>query len=439
MEVFIKASQFVASLSLLIILHELGHFIPAKLFKTKVEKFYLFFDPYFSLFKKKYKGTEFGIGWLPLGGYVKISGMVDESMDTEYQNQPVQPWEFRAKPAWQRLIIMLGGVIVNILVAAIIYAGIYTYWGEKYLPTENAIHGISFSKEAQAIGFQNGDKIISIGGERIAQFYELQNKVLISNAPIYISRNGQPITIQLTGKEKKSLLTKEKSFITPRIPFVIQDFTANSKAAEAGLLPNDRIISVNGIPAQYIDEIVPLLETMKGQEVEIAAIREGYTVRLQTPIDSEEKLGVIMDLNLASHFTLFETDYHIFEAVGVGFKRMVSTLTNYVQSLKLLFQPETEAYKSLGGFISIGKRFSPTWDWYSFWQFTAFFSVMLAVLNILPIPALDGGHVLFLLIELFTRKKVPEKVLGYAQTVGFLLVIGLFLFANVNDLVKLFT
>lgn len=440
MELFIKIAQFVSSLSLLIILHELGHFIPAKLFKTRVEKFYLFFDAYFSLFKKKIGGTEFGIGWLPLGGYVKISGMVDESMDTDYQKEEPKPWEFRSKPAWQRLIIMLGGVIVNIIVAAIIYAGIYTYWGEKYLPTENITHGLTFSEKAQSLGFVNGEVITHVDGEKIARYNDILPALLLGKDEV-TSLNpitGESHSIKLSDQIAKEIIEQQTGFMTLNVPYQVSKFAENSVAQTAGIQEGDIMYSVNGTKTLGIADFRQLTKDHANQQITVEVLRGADTLSYQMTLGEDSKLGVYGTSDIQQFYEVKTTDYNVFQAMGAGFSKMGKRVSDYVSELGLMFRPETGAYKKVGGFIAIGKHFAPTWDWRRFWEFTAFLSVMLAVLNILPIPALDGGHVTFLIIEIITGRKVPDNVLGIAQTIGFVLLMMLFLYANVNDVIKLF-
>ena len=438
-ETLIQAAQFFLSLSFLIVLHELGHFIPAKLFNTRVEKFYLFFDPYFSLFKKKIGGTEYGIGWLPLGGYVKISGMIDESMDTEHLNAEPQPWEFRSKPAWQRLIIMVGGVTVNVFLAMVIYAMILFTWGDDYLKTENLKYGIECSDLAKEIGFQNGDKILTIDGVHYENFSDISEAILISSASeVLVDRNGETVSISIPSNLIERFIDKNESrFIGIAWPYIAQKFDDGSVAEAAGVLVGDQLIAINGKEALYFSEYVKTLPSLAGQEIQLSVLRGLDTLHYDIMLGEIGKIGVyyVPPSELISYD---HRDYSFFESFPAGTSLAMDKLDSYVQQMKLIFNPETGAWKGLGGFISIGKQYSPEWDWYSFWNFTAFLSIILAFMNILPIPALDGGHVMFLLGEMITGRKPSDKLLEYAQVTGFLILIALLLLANGNDIIKLF-
>ena len=438
-ETLIQAAQFFLSLSFLIVLHELGHFIPAKLFNTRVEKFYLFFDPYFSLFKKKIGGTEYGIGWLPLGGYVKISGMIDESMDTEHLNAEPQPWEFRSKPAWQRLIIMVGGVAVNMLLAMVIYAMILFTWGDDYLKTENLKYGIECSDLAKEIGFQNGDKILTIDGLYYENFSDIPEAILISGASeVLVERNGETVSISIPSNLIEKFIDKNESgFIGMAWPYIAQKFDDGSVAEAAGVLAGDQLIAINEQEALYFSDYLKTLPSLAGQEIQLSVLRGLDTLHYDMMLGETGKIGVYYvppsELISYSH-----RDYNFFESFPAGTAMAIDKLDSYVQQMKLIFNPETGAWKGLGGFISIGKQYSPEWDWRSFWSFTAFLSIILAFMNILPIPALDGGHVMFLLGEMITGRKPSDKLLEYAQVTGFLILIALLLLANGNDIIKLF-
>ena len=438
-ETLIQAAQFFLSLSFLIVLHELGHFIPAKLFNTRVEKFYLFFDPYFSLFKKKIGGTEYGIGWLPLGGYVKISGMIDESMDTEHLNAEPQPWEFRSKPAWQRLIIMVGGVAVNMLLAMVIYAMILFTWGDDYLKTENLKYGIECSDLAKEIGFQNGDKVLTIDGVYYENFSDIREAILISGATeVLVERNSETVSISIPSNLIEQFIDKNESvFIDKAFPYIVQKFANGSVAQAAGVLEGDQLIAINGQEAMYLSEYVKTLPSLAGQEIQLSVLRGLDTLHYNMILGETGKIGVycVLPTELISYD---HRDYGFFESFPAGTAMAIDRLDSYVQQMKLIFNPETGAWKGLGGFISIGKQYSPEWDWYSFWNFTAFLSIILAFMNILPIPALDGGHVMFLLGEMITGRKPSDKLLEYAQVTGFLILIALLLLANGNDIIKLF-
>ena len=447
MEILIKASQFLLSLSLLIVLHELGHFLPAKWFKTKVEKFYLFFDYKGSLFKKKIGETEYGIGWIPLGGYVKIAGMIDESMDKEQMAKPPQPWEFRSKPAWQRLIIMLGGVFVNFVLGWIIYIFLMWGYGENYLPNQNVKDGI-WVKDSLAInlGLQTGDKILSVDGNKIQKFGELPIEFINGNQ-FTIDRNGTTITKQIPEDFISKIVDRGRdagSFILPRYPFVIVDVPEDSHNAKSGLQKNDIVTQINGIPARYIDEVKPLLEANKGKQVSVTVKRGEQFITLNANINNDAKVGVIQgllpidDLEKLGYYQLANKSYTFAEAIPAGSQKAWNTLANYVKQLKKIVNPNTGAYKGLGGFISIGSIFPAEWSAYTFWSITAFLSIMLGFMNLLPIPALDGGHVLFTLWEMITGKKPSDKFLEYAQVTGFIILVALLLFANGNDIFRLF-
>jgi regulator of sigma E protease len=436
-EILIKAAQFFLSLSILIVLHEFGHFIPAKLFKTRVEKFYLFFDPYFSLFKKKIGGTEYGIGWLPLGGYVKIAGMIDESMDKEQMSKPAEPWEFRSKPAWQRLIIMIGGVVVNLILAVVIYAGMLYAWGEQYVPvSEINRYGIVTDSIGNKLGLQTGDKILKIGGKEVTMFKEVPMEIILSDG-MEVERNGIVTQISFDASTKEELI-KSGNFVSLRIPYFVGSFSKGSEAEKAGLQPGDKLFELNGEPMQFFDEYAKVIPTFKGDSVTLGVIRNGETITLKTLVSADGKIGVYPSGDLSQFYNLKTLKYGLFESIPAGAVKANDMLVNYIRQFKLIFTPETGAYKSVGGFLSIGKQFSPTWDWQRFWSFTAFLSIMLAFLNILPIPALDGGHVVFVLWEMISGKAPSEKVLEYAQIVGFVILMTLVVLANGNDIIKTF-
>lgn len=447
MEILIKASQFILSLSLLIVLHELGHFIPAKIFKTRVEKFYLFFDYKFSLFKKKIGETVYGIGWIPLGGYVKISGMIDESMDTGQMKEEPKPWEFRSKPAWQRLIIMLGGVFVNFVLGIFIYIMLMYTYGEKYLPNENVKDGVWVQDSlATEIGLQNGDKIISIDGNEVRKFSDITIGLINGNA-YTIERNGKKITNELPVDFISKLVDRGKdagSIVVPRYPFLIGSIPEDSSNKNAGLKTKDLIVAVNGKAVKYYDEISQILSSNKGQNINITVQRNKENITLPIQVSNEGKMEVyaaelsISDLEKLGYYNLAEIEYSFGEAIPAGLNKSYETLASYIKQLKKIFNPSTGAYKGLGGFISIGSIFPSEWSSQTFWNITAFLSIMLGFMNLLPIPALDGGHVVFTLWEMITGKKPSDKFLEYAQVAGFILLIALLLFANGNDVFKLF-
>jgi len=439
MEIFIKVAQLLLSLSILVVFHELGHFIAAKIFKTRVEKFYLFFNPWFSLVRYKFKETEYGVGWLPLGGYVKISGMIDESLDKEAMKLPPQPWEFRSKPAWQRLIIMVGGVTVNVLLAFAIYIGILAYWGEQYLPTSEANkYGIVADSLAQEMGLRNGDKILSVNGHYVEDFSKIPMVLILEEAKtMQVERDGKTVDLEIpAGILGKLVKHRNPEFITYRFPFEVEGFAGTSPAREAGLQLHDKFLTVNGRPAFYFDEFTSVLQDYKGRLIEASVLRGTDTLLFNIQVTPEGKVGI--STNRAKFFVLKDTDYTLLEAIPAGFAKTYDGIVNYLKQLKLLFSPEVKAYESVGGFITIGNIFPPTWDWQAFWRLTAFLSIMLAILNLLPIPALDGGHVMFLTYEMVSGRKPSDKFMEYAQIAGMIILFGLLIFANGSDIVRLF-
>ncbi|MFV8377523.1 RIP metalloprotease RseP [Flavobacterium sp. LB3R33] len=442
MDIVIKLSQFLLSLSLLIILHELGHFIPAKLFKTRVEKFYLFFDVKYSLIKKKIGETEYGIGWLPLGGYVKISGMIDESMDKEQMALPPQPWEFRSKPAWQRLIIMLGGVTVNFILAFIIYIGMAFAYGDTYIANEDLKDGLLIENPAMnKVGFQTGDKIIAIDGEKIIKFDNEINIKIIMAKEVLIERNGIEQTIKIPVDFVDQLSKLEKgTLVSIRKPFAITSISEGS--LNTNLQPKDIILSLNGVPTKYYDQVTSVLEKNKNKTISAVVLRDEKQVPLQVIVSKDAKLGIgIGNLGMESlkklgYYKISKQEFSFIESIPVGITKGKDQLLGYGKQLKMIFSPSTGAYKQVGGFKAIFDIFPNTWSWEVFWNITALLSIMLGVMNLLPIPALDGGHVMFLLYEIISGKKPSDKFLENAQMVGFVLLITLLLFANGNDIYK---
>ncbi|WP_163716179.1 RIP metalloprotease RseP [Mangrovibacterium lignilyticum] len=441
-QVLIKAAQLILSLSLLVILHEFGHFAFARLFKTRVEKFYLFFDPWFSLFKVKKGDTEYGVGWLPLGGYVKISGMIDESMDKEALSQEPQPWEFRSKKAYQRLLIMIGGVLMNFILAFVIYIAILYAWGTEYLPTESAKYGIMVNEAGEDIGLKNGDKILSVDGEYIENFYKILPTVVLDKAhSVQVLRDGQEMDVIITDDHLVPLI-KGKVEMSPRMPFAVsvRKLLKNSPAALAGLEKGDHFVSVDGQTFEFYDQLTSFLRNHKEQEVTFEIVRNDKPQTISATVADDGTLGFYpeFDKEATAYLVTKTIKYTFAESIPAGIKRGVNTVKDYLKQFKLIFSPKTKAYESLGGFISIGNIFPGAWDWYSFWNMTAFLSIILGVMNLLPIPALDGGHVTFLLFEMITGKKPGEKFLEYAQITGMIILLGLVLFANANDIIKLF-
>lgn len=438
----IKAGQLLLSLSILVVLHEFGHYITAKWFKCRVEKFFLFFDPWFSLVKKKIGDTVYGIGWLPLGGYVKISGMIDESMDKEQMKQPPQPWEFRSKPAWQRLIVMLGGVIMNILTAFVIYAFILMIWGDKKVPSSSMKYGVHVGDSTlMKIGFKNGDKIIGVDGNEVYDLTRFKKK-LITGSQVQIERDGKLIMIDLpkdfVGQLIENKNQKRKGFIEPRFPAMVSLVPDTSRAYKAGLRKNDVIVGIDSARFQYFDELSDILDTRKNKDVLLTVNRNGSDTSFMTRINEESQIGFIpyssyRQLDSLGWLRLEVTKYDFLPAFPAGVKMTFTELQDYVAQFKVILTPGTGGAKGIGGFKSMGSIFAPVWDWESFWKLTAMLSVILAFMNMLPIPGLDGGHVMFTLWEMITGRKPSDKFMEYAQIVGFVILIGLMLYANGND------
>ncbi len=438
----LQAGQLLLALSILIILHEFGHYITARWFKCRVEKFFLFFDPWFALVKKKVGDTVYGIGWLPLGGYVKISGMIDESMDKEAMKQPPKEWEFRSKPAWQRLIIMLGGVIMNVLVAFIIYAFVLMVWGERRTPMTSLKNGIWTTDSLMTeVGLRNGDRIISVDGEPVDYFENLIPKILLGSE-VLLEREGQQQKIVLPerligmlveSKRKKAVLLMQ------RVPAYVGKYSEKdtSYGKVAGLQEMDRIVAVDSVPVNYYDEIVPLLNARKGGSVRLTVERKNEQVQLTSRVNNDGKIGIpLLTDEQYTELGVYQVEkrkYGFFAAFPAGVKKAGEKLKFYIDQFKLILNPKTEAYKGVGGFKAIGSVFPTYWSWEAFWNITAFLSIILAFMNLLPIPALDGGHVMFTLYEIITRRKPNEKFLEYAQVVGMILLFALMLYANGND------
>ncbi len=440
----LKVAQLLLSLSILVLLHEFGHYITARWFKCRVDKFYLFFDPGFSLVKKKIGDTEYGIGWLPLGGYCKIAGMVDESMDKDQIKQPPQPWEFRSKPGWQRLIILLGGVTVNVLLAFLIYAMILMVWGEKKVPTASLKYGITFNDSLfNELGFKNGDKILAVDGNPVPEYTDILKKLLIVDKTVSIERDGTPkeltMPVDLIGKlvEKKKMA--DGPLISPRIPILVINVPDTSAAYKAGLRKGDRIMAVDSVTTDYMDMLKNALEPKKGRNVTVTVNRNNEMVNLAMAIKKDATIGFngIQTLEQMDSVGVIKYQlkkYGFLEAFPAGVARAGSELKFYIDQFKKILTPSTGAYKGVGGFKAMGSVFAGDhWDWEHFWTITAFFSIILAFMNLLPIPALDGGHVLFTLGEMITGRKPNEKFLEYAQIVGMIILLALMLYANGND------
>jgi len=491
METFlIRALQLILSLSILVVLHEFGHFAFARLFKVRVEKFYMFFNPNFSLIRaKKINGkwevklfapnvpanerpkldadgdamidakkkpvmeqiplselpegdwrkypenTEWGIGWLPLGGYCKIAGMVDESMDTTQMAEKPQPWEYRARSVWQRLPIIIGGVLVNFILAMIIYSAVLYTWGEEYLPLQNAKYGLQFSPTLQHSGFRNGDNILKVDGQPVEKLSDVIEKILIEGKQdVTVYRDSQLIDLKLPADfAQKILAAEEMDMISIRQPFVVAEVTAGTPAEKANLQPGDSLIGINGKQLFILQDIAAELDSSRSSLAVISFVRKGQTLKSNLQIDENAKIGVVLR-HYSESMTTKRTEYGFFESIPAGIDMGWGVLTSYVKQLKLVFTKEGS--KQLGGFGSIGKMFPKAWDWQKFWSLTALLSVILAFMNFLPIPALDGGYVLFLVYEIITGRKPNDKFLEYAQTVGMMLLFALLLFANGNDIFK---
>ena len=439
----IQLFQFILSISILVILHELGHFIPAKLFKTKVEKFYLFFDPWFSLVKKKIGGTEYGIGWLPFGGYVKIAGMVDESMDTEQLKKPAQPWEFRSKPAWQRLIIMMGGVTVNFFLAWLIYASLSYFKGETYHDNTLFENGISVSEAGRKMGLQSGDKILKIDGKP-AERMETSTINMLFADNVTVLRGEKEVTFPVNEDGVADVLAENqaKMYYGPRFPVIIDSLLPSGGAKAAGLMKGDRITAINGQPVTFFDELGSKLSELKNQEAVIDVERNSTPQKITVKVDKDGKLGFAPDLKVAQS-ALEKTEvvkkYSVAEAIPRGLTRTIDVLTMQIKQFKIVFNTKTEGYKKVSGPIGIIKQMPETINWEFFWSFTAMFSVWLAFLNLIPIPGLDGGHVVFTLWEMITGKPVPQKVLENAQMIGVIFLMALMVLIFGNDIVKWIT
>jgi regulator of sigma E protease len=436
----VKTAQFILSFSILVILHELGHFIPARIFKCRVEKFYLFFNPWFSLWKKKIGETEYGLGWVPFGGFVKISGMIDESMDKEQMKQPPQPYEFRAKPAWQRLIIMTGGVIVNIILAIIIFIGITWVWGEENLPVKNLKYGIAADSLAQSIGIKDGDNVVGIDGKPIENFGTLESEIVLKEAKnLQVVRDGQTVVLPVPEGFTKKLVGHKKlgAIIFPRYPAIVDSVSKTAVFKEGKLMKGDRLIAFNDAPFEYYHEFDKLKKGHNDQTVAIKVLRGNDTVTVKVVENAKGSIGFFAK-SPAELFGTVTKDYSFTEAIPVGWNRCWETLDRYVTGLKQLFTGKVAASDSLGSVISIGNTFPGVWDWEKFWTLTAIFSIILAFMNILPIPALDGGHALFTIYEMITGRKPGDKFMEYAQMTGMVLLLGLMAYALGLDFWRLF-
>ncbi len=438
-------TQLFFALSILILLHEFGHFFFAKLFKTKVEKFYLFFDflfPFsgllnFSLFKWKKGDTQYGIGWFPLGGYVKIAGMVDESMDKEALSKPPEPWEYRSKPAWQRLFIMLGGIIVNVLTAMLIYMFVFGAWGEQFLPTQNAKWGIMTDSLGQSIGLHPGDKVLSVDGQKVERFNHIITNIVLNEAKsLQVERDGRELNIHIPAGTIRKILKGDKELIAPRVPTVVSDVVPGSEAARMKLQKEDSIIALNGKPVFFFDEFREQLKDMKGQPIRLTVMRGSQLAVLDGVVGPKGELGFYR-YGGERFLQLEHISYNPIQAIGKGFLFTGQQFWNYIAQFKLIFtSKEVKASESLGGIGTFAKIFPTEFDWHDFLMLMAFVSIVLAFMNLLPIPGLDGGYVFFLLYEMISRRKVSEKVMERATMVGLVILVALMLYANGLDVFR---
>lgn len=439
MEILIQAGQLILSLSILIVLHEFGHYLPARAFNTRVEKFYLFFDYKFSLFKKKIKDTEWGIGWIPLGGYVKISGMIDESMDTEQMAQEPKEYEFRSKPAWQRLIIMIGGIVVNLILGMIIYAMVLFVWGSEHIAPEDVKYGMAVAPEFEHYGFKDGDKILSVEGEPLEDVTDINKMILLRGARnIEVEHlNGEVETI--TMKEDADYEMFESGVFevfTPRTIALIDSVVTDRPAMDAGFKDGDKVVAAAGKTVTYWDEFVDQVFASKGEKIDVTVERNGETKDLLVEVDSNGTIGVVRSTEEFIGM-ITKDEYSFFGSIPAGINRAYWTLHDYAIQMKFIFTKKGAS--SMGGFGAFGKMFKPEWHWQSFWANTALISIILAFMNFLPIPALDGGHIMFLLYEMISGRQPNQKVLEYAQIAGFIFILALVLYANGNDIYKAIT
>lgn len=432
---FIKALQLILSLSILVAIHEFGHFLFARLFKIRVEKFYLFFNPGFSLFKYKPKNsdTEYGIGWLPLGGYVKISGMIDESMDKEQMAQPEQPWEFRSKPSWQRLLVMIGGVVFNIILAFFIYSMVLFTWNDTYLPLKNVTMGMEYSQAALDVGFKDGDILLSADGKELERFGVSTLLDIADASEVVVLRDGTQKTLTMNKDLMKNLLKNKEGFATYLFPTVVSRVMDDSSADKAGLKAGDSIVSINSVATTTFSDFAHEMSKNTNSDIMVGYYRNGEYNETSVAVNSDGKVGFIPKSE-GQIYDIVTREYGFFESFPAGIKMGVQTLKDYVAQFKYVFTKEGAS--SLGGFGTIGNLFPPVWNWYSFWMMTAFLSVILAFMNILPIPGLDGGHVLFLIFEMVSGRKPNEKFMEYAQIAGMILLLGLVVYANGMDIFR---
>ena len=437
--ILIKTLQFFASLSLLVLIHEFGHYITARMFKIRVEQFYIFFNPWFSIYKRKIGDTVYGIGWLPLGGYVSLAGMIDETTDKEKMellNQPPQPWEFRSKPAWKRLIVMLAGVVMNVLLAMAIYSGILYTWGDTYYHNDDMVNGYVFNEAGEKLGFADGDRIVAIDGEKIEDIGRIGEMLLLAdgNREVEIIRDGEAMTLNITLADLVGMRENEgfKGLYMEFIPFVVEEVTTDS-AKEAGLVEGDRIVAINETPTPHLYEAYNVLDGIRGTVAELSIMRNGEMISIEAPISEEGAIGITVNRVVPRH-----KEYGFWESIPAGIKLAGSQIASYWEQLTMIVNPETKMYKELGGFIAIGNIFPDKWNWQGFWNITALLSIVLAVMNILPIPGLDGGHALFTLWEIITGRKPSDKFLSIVQGIGMVLLFALLIYANGSDIIRLF-
>ncbi|MEY3539536.1 MAG: hypothetical protein RL188_953 [Bacteroidota bacterium] len=435
-----KTAQFILSFSIIVVLHELGHFIPARLFGARVEKFYLFFNPGFSLWKKKIGDTEYGLGWIPFGGYVKISGMIDESMDKEQMNKAPESYELRSKPAYQRLIVMLGGVIVNVILAIVIFIGIAWFWGDNFLPAKNLSYGIHPTEISKKMGLQDGDIIVGLDQKELKDFFELESKIVLEDAKtIQIKRGDSTLSLAIptTVAAELSNANNATAFVLPLFPVIVDSIGKSAVMVEGSFQKNDTLLSINGESVKYQHEFIEVKKKYSDSLVTVIAKRGMDTVTVRTLINNKAQLGLFVKLPMQLFKTVHQA-YSFAEAIPTGIQRCFTTLDNYVTGIKQIFTGKVNPNDSLGSLISIGNTFPSQWDWERFWTLTAVFSIVLGFMNVLPIPALDGGHALFILFEMITGRKPSDKFMEYAQIAGMVLMFGLMLYALGLDFWRLF-
>ena len=437
MNVILKIIQVILSLSLLVLVHEFGHYITARIFRIRVEKFYLFFPPAIFKFKPKGSDTEFGIGCIPLGGFCKISGMIDESMDTEAMKKPPQPWELRSRPAWQRLIVMAGGVIMNVILAIVLYIAILFTWGEQYVRTSDAVYGIEVSPLAREIGFCDGDRILAFDGKPAPDnFSEIQVDMLREQiSRVTVLRGDDTVDIAIDPEYMPAMLNTPGMFGI-RLPILVGGLPDSSINAGADLLTGDKFLSAAGRPVTYYQDLQAVLADNAGKTVDLRLLRGNDTVCVPVKVGADGKMGVLLQRDV-SGINITKREYSLLEAIPAGFLLTFTNIGHYIKELGLIFSPQTEAYKSVGSFITIGSIFPSSWDWQVFWNITALLSIMLAVMNLLPIPALDGGHILFLIYEMITGRKPSDRFMEVAQMIGMFLLLMIMVLAFGNDIMRL--